>query len=184
MRTLSGSPLKGEGWAVSYRFDLRSLLSSSSSLSLTLSFSFSLFRYGEGKDAEADGGADVEAVVAVVAEGTEDGEGAGGCGGSGGDDVVDDEDVFSSEEVGAGAAEDVLYVALALFRGEPGLAFVVDDATDGAGEDGQVGDLTDATGYVVALVVAATELATPMEGDGDDAVDVGEEGGVVFDFLC
>ena len=143
-----------------------------------------LFCYGEGEDADADGGADVETVVGVVAEGTEDGEGAGGGGGSGGDDVVDDEDVFALEAFGMGAAEDALYVSLTLFVGEVGLTFVVDDATDGAGEDRQVGHLTDAAGDAVALVVAATELATPMEGDGDDAVDVGEERGGVTDFLC
>ena len=83
-----------------------------------------------------------------------------------------------------GAAEDVLYVTLALFVGEVGLTFVVDYATDDSCEDGQMSHLLDATGYVVTLVVAAMELTMPMEGDGDDAVDVGEECGGVLDFLC
>lgn len=83
-----------------------------------------------------------------------------------------------------GASEDVLYVSLALFVGELGLSFVIYDASDDAGKNGQAGHLTDASGDVVALVVAAMELTSPMEGDRDDAVDVGEEGGGITDFLC
>ncbi len=109
-------------------------------------------------------------------------------GGSGGANIVDDEEVLACEVgdgvlfallvvVVFGEVEHMPYIVLSLPAVLVCLAFHEDVSPHGVGDDGQVGLLLYASGYLLALVVTTLLDSIGSEGYGDDGVDVVEEVG-------
>ncbi len=84
---------------------------------------------------------------------------------------------MAGEALGLGDGEDVGDVLLAVVPGEARLRGVIDGATDDAAQHGQTGAPCDAPGDILALVVAASPQAPPVEGQGEQGIDALEEVG-------
>ena len=95
--------------------------------------------------------------------------------------VIDDENVlaFQGSWTLPGAfriwLEDRTYILLPLPSVFMSLAFCKGSSSYKMCKDGEIGDVGNALGYLLALVVASLLEAVLGKGDGDDAVDVVEE---------
>lgn len=101
--------------------------------------------------------------------------GEGAEGGAGGHDVVDEGDALALDGGGAGEAEGVADVFPTVLGGfHAGLGGGVEDAAGGVG-DFFAGLFGEAAGEDFGLVVAAADVAGPIEGDGDEDVGIVNE---------
>ena len=106
-----------------------------------------------------------------MAEGVGEGDEGGACGA----DVVDEEDVLVLQAVFVAQLEHVGDVLLTLATGELRLALAEVEAADGIGDEGNTGDVADAQGEMLALVVAALAKALAADGHGQQEVYAVEE---------
>ena len=117
----------------------------------------------EGEDAETDIG------------GLEELLGAGENGGACGHDIVDDEQVLAPDGLRVDEFEDVLNVLIALPTAFARLAALKHLAADNLLADGQARDLTDTSGDLLTLVVAALAEAFPGQRNRHNSIDSIEE---------
>lgn len=98
-----------------------------------------------------------------------------------GANVIDDEEVLAVQGSCALPGtfwiwfENRAYILLSLPSVFMGLAFCKRSSSYKMGKDGEMGDVGNALGYLLALVVTSLFEAVLGKGDGDNAVDVVEE---------